>query len=328
MAFIPIDAKADIQGSKKGKLTPSQHAQLNAWCLADKTGILDCLGRCKSTYNSYSVVGGEATVVFQSGYIVICGRLVECEAGTTLKVTAPATATPNTGKIVARFNLAGVEGEEFKVLANPDSEPLIQEDLNEKSVDGVYNLVLYNYSINNVAIELTRNEVYVPDIGGKLDQFEKSLKDEGKPLGGYDESKGTIEERLTKLGFKEGRVTEWSTVVSTEQGVNNIKRQGNYCILNWWVHFKDDRDTSNMNFGMGTVPDEFLPLKKYEFFAQIDCLSSNGNVIDSGFCVGVIKENGDIFVKHFDYSDTYYVSRVNILNIGYEAKPIEKKEGE
>lgn len=319
MAFIPIDAKADIQGSKKGKLTPSQHAQLNAWCLADKTGILDCLGRCKSTYNSYSVVGGEATVVFQSGYIVICGRLVECEAGTTLKVTAPATATPNTGKIVARFNLGGVEGEEFKVLAIPDSEPLTQEDLNEKSVDGVYNLVLYNYSINNVAIELTRNEVYVPDIGGKLDQFEKSLKDEGKPLGGYDESKGTIEERLTKLGFKKGRVTEWSTVVSTEQGVNNIKRQGNYCILNWWVRFKRSRHSENL--GIGDISNDFLPLNDVRFFAQTD----QGSGSNSLFVVGTLKADGSIYVE---LPTIVKVDRINILNIGYEAKPIEKKEGE
>lgn len=326
MAFIPIDAKADIQGSKKGKLTPTQHAQLNAWCLADKTGILDCLGRCKSTYNSYSVIGGEATVVFQSGYIVVCGRLVECEAGTTLKVTAPATTTPNTGKIVARFNLAGVEGEEFKVLAIPDSEPLIQEDLNEKNVDGVYNLVLYNYSINNVAIELTRNEVYVPDIGGKLDQFEKSLKDEGKPLGGYDESKGTIEERLTKLGFKEGRVTEWSTVVSTEQGVNNIKRQGNYCILNWWVTIKNGTANNTPNLGIGNIPDDFLPLKDTEFFAQIDAINQ-GAAYDSGYCVGVLKTDKSIVIKYFNLT-SIRVDRINILNIGYEAKPIEKEEGE
>ena len=36
MAFIPIDAKADIQGSKKGKLTPYQHAQLNVEGITQK----------------------------------------------------------------------------------------------------------------------------------------------------------------------------------------------------------------------------------------------------------------------------------------------------
>ena len=197
MAFVPIDAKADIQSSKKGKLTPAQHAQLNAWCLASKTGIFDCLGKCEATEQSYSVINNIATVIFKKGYLVICGRFVECEENTKIEVTAPNSGSVN-GKIVARFDLAQTKEGEFSIITKADS--LVQQDLNDNTI-GTYEFELYSYTITPSNITLTRNIEYIPDIGGKLVQFEESLTAEGKPLGGYNTSKGTIEERLTRLGF-------------------------------------------------------------------------------------------------------------------------------
>ena len=101
MAFVPIDAKADIQGSKKGKLTPAQHAQLNAWSLTGKTGILDCLDRCQATSTSYTAIDDIATVTFKKGYFVICGRLVECESNTKFTMNTPAIGSVS-GKIVLK----------------------------------------------------------------------------------------------------------------------------------------------------------------------------------------------------------------------------------
>ena len=65
MAFIPINAKADVKGSKKGRLTPAQNAQLNAFCLASKTGILDTLDKCEAEQFSYTAINNLATIVFK-----------------------------------------------------------------------------------------------------------------------------------------------------------------------------------------------------------------------------------------------------------------------
>lgn len=229
MAFIAIDARADVAESKKGKLTPAQHAQLNAWCLASKTGILDWGNRCESTAASYSVSGGSATVYFKKGFAVICGRLVECEEGSSVTVEAPSVGTVN-GKIILRFNLSNSGAEEFE--ATTKTGALVQQDLNDNPTTGVYELELYSYTATPTTVTLSRsNTDYIPDIGGKLAQFITVLTGTGMtgtgnpPLQGYDQSKGTIEERLTSLGFKEGNILNVGGSV-----VGKIYRQCNYVI--------------------------------------------------------------------------------------------------
>lgn len=232
MAFIPIDAKADVQGSKKGKLTPAQHAQLNAWCLASKTGILDfpqdhrIKGRCEAENTVYTATNHEAVVVFHQGYIVICGRLVECEEGTEVVITTPASPTGSVeGKIILRYSLANAKETEFVVTTKTDD--LIQQDLNDNPLTGIYEFELYSYTATLTSVTLTRKGNYVPDIGGKLNQFINALTGTGvigngkPPLQGYDKSKGTIEERLTSLGFKKGYL--W---------MNNTSN-GDYVVVGW-----------------------------------------------------------------------------------------------
>ena len=220
MAFIPIDAKADMQGQKKGKLTPAQHAQLNAWCLASKTGILDIYNnttkkydRCEATAKTYTITNDKATVVFNKGYIVICGRLVECEQSTSVEIN---TKTMPEGKIVLRYELSSNQEKEFYVTTK--NTALDKEDLNENPIKGKYDFELYSYKTSNGALNLEdRTMDYVPDIGGKLEQFITILTGTGvigegtPPLQAYDKSKGTIEERLTRLGFKEATITGVNT---------------------------------------------------------------------------------------------------------------------
>ena len=106
MAFIPIHAKADIstgEGAKKGKITPAQASILNAWCLANKTGILDCLDKCiAKEENITNVENNEAVITFRSGFLVICGRLIECEDGTQVVIRTPVTGS-SSGKIIAKL---------------------------------------------------------------------------------------------------------------------------------------------------------------------------------------------------------------------------------
>ena len=221
--FVPINAKADVQGSKKGKLTPAQNAQLNAFCLASKTGILDCLGKCEySSQTSLTVVNNKVDIIFKSGYVVICGRLVECEEGTSF--TLDNLADGQEGSVVLRYNLENSGEQEFVITKKMGV--LDDQDLNNYPLTGKYDFELYKYKVQSNTVTLTRSVKYVPDIGGKLSQFEASLKDKGKPLYGYNDSKGTIEERLTRLGFRKGSVT----LSEGNATVNYLKRQGNFVI--------------------------------------------------------------------------------------------------
>lgn len=163
MSFIAIDAKADISENKKGKLTPAQHAQFNAFCLTKKTGILDCLGKCEYISPiSIDSANHKATITFNSGYVVICGRLVECEAGTTFVADLPVSGE-ETGYIVLRYDLSAFEENEFKVIQKTGS--LTQQDLNNNPIDGVYEFVLYKYTATPTSITLTRenNFSYIPE---------------------------------------------------------------------------------------------------------------------------------------------------------------------
>jgi hypothetical protein len=230
MAFIPIHAKADIQNSKKGRLTPAQNAQLNAWCLSNKTGILDCLGKCEYNQSSsiLSVSNNEAKIVFRSGYIVICGRLIECEENTSF--TLNGLTDGQFGNIVLSCNLANSGEQEFTITKKIDT--LDKEDLNNNPFTGKYDFVLYKYEVKSNIVELKRSEPYVLDMKGKFDELANTIKssitgtgvvgDGNAPLQAYDKSKGTIEERLTALGFKQGTIKGGWTNSAGNSGTTEI----------------------------------------------------------------------------------------------------------
>lgn len=311
MAFIPVDAKADIQGSKKGKMTPTQHAQLNAWCLASKTGILACLDKCEATLKTYVATNNIATIVLKRGYIVICGRLIECEEGTIVNVQTPTSGNVN-GKIIIRCNLASSKDKEFEVTTT--TSHLVQQDLNENPQTGVYEFELYSYTANANAVVLEdRIQPYVPDIGGKLAQFEASLKDEGKPLHGYDNAKGTIEERLTALGFKEGSVT-LSRGTAT---VNKVTRQGNYCILDLKINNVNVPRENSVEIGTTS----FLPKTEVSCYCELVWRYTNELSTEYGRGLVSIDEQGNITLSH-NYNTAYInnFSKVNLSAFGYEAK--------
>ena len=330
MAFISIDAKADLQGQKKGKITPAQHAILNAWSLSSKTGILDFPqdhskpGRCEATVlNITNIQNYETEIVFNKGYLVICGRLVECEDQTRFTFKTPVSGTEN-GKIVARFYLSSSGSEEFNVVKKIGS--LTQQDLNDKPDNGIYEFELYSYTATPTTLTLVRNNTnYIPDIGGKLAQFEASLKDEGKPLHGYDDSKGTIEDRLTKLGFKQGSVTLSSGTAT----VNTVNRQGNYCILNLKIdNIGSYAVNKENNIKIGTITSS----KNINFFPVFDikCIAV---AIYSNYPAGptnvildtTINKSGEIYAvipKLSNYNSTVTFGNFELKNIGYEAKPL------
>ena len=247
MAFIPIIAKEDgVAGSRKGKITPAQMAQLFAWTLKGKTGILNTLGKCEAYQTSNAISGGSATITFKSGYLVICGRLVECQEGTTYTLNNLVSGAK--GMIVAKFDLQASAANEFQISSITGSP--IQQDLNEYPTTGVYEFPLYTYSVIGNKLTLFRDILssdtyYIDDVNGLVDNILinfNSIKGNGfrrgrdyinpsevssieAPLHFYDVAKGTIENRLSalttrmeNLGFKQGSVSGIEGATLTKQG--------------------------------------------------------------------------------------------------------------
>lgn len=253
MAFIAINAKADITGSKKGKLTPAQNAMMNAFCLPKKTGIFDFGGKCTTTSDSYDIIGNNATVKFNNGFFVVCGRLVQVEQETSVDVIATGETE---GYIIASFNLSASGEDEFKVFARGKSQGLTNDDLNEKTT-GTYDFVLCEYKIVNSKVVITpRNEspdnrfadIYISrtalseadknptegresqTVAHKSNWSNSSNYATWASYASTDQSKGTIEWRLTSLGFNQGSITP--NIGPNNDGYSaTLTKIGKYAIL-------------------------------------------------------------------------------------------------
>lgn len=119
-----------------------------------------------------------------------------------------------------------------------------------------------------------------------------------------DHTKGTIEQRLTALGFRQGSITLPSGVTAA---TNIVKRQGNYVIGN--LQFTMDLLSPRPTW-TGTIPPEFRPTEQIVF---------GGYTTDSAGGYIVIFPNGDVV-----YTQTQsYVQYTMTINFGYEADPIQ-----
>lgn len=124
-----------------------------------------------------------------------------------------------------------------------------------------------------------------------------------------DTSKGTIEERLTNLGFRQGS----ASVSLGSAAANKITRQGNYCILNLTL----TSESVSISGSVATLPDNFKPkaafttkvVAKYQSFgyARADC---------------TISTSGAIEITPY-YGASYPLLELCLENIGYEANPIK-----
>lgn len=227
MAFIAINARADVEGSKKGKLTPAQNAQVNAWTLSQKTGVFNVLQRCQATLTNQ---GDYFNLEFRSGYLAICGRIVECEAGTNITVQKPPVGQTARGYIVARYNLQATGDSEFEVVAITTTP--VTNDLNDMPTAGVYEFVLYEYNVDmNGTATIIRptgfryiqsNEYaltkIITDLTNGTTKVANAVTSDIALYASEDTSKGTIEQRLTALGFKEGSVSGLAGATLTKMG--------------------------------------------------------------------------------------------------------------
>lgn len=156
-----------------------------------------------------------------------------------------------------------------------------------------------------------------------------------------DTSKGTIEERLTSLGFREGTITLESGISAT---TNYVKRQGNYVFGR--LVFPNNQiaanplrrhitGNGNYSIDIGTLPSGFTPKQNFVkcgVVAQVTS-GSEGDSYSAGTltCYAFInpRPNGNIGVSitatNFDlFYNPNFSMTITILEIefGYEGDPI------
>ena len=158
-----------------------------------------------------------------------------------------------------------------------------------------------------------------------------------------DTSKGTIEERLTNLGFKEGSITLEDESYVT---LNELKRQGNYVIGNIdfdadkWIFTYDHNSGQNYTATkvFGTIEDEaFRPKEDITFgvatrvYSNINPLSTVMSCASTVRLFCTIKTTGEVIMdcygtvsmadmlRNFQITIQVYASKINF---GYEANPI------
>ena len=137
-----------------------------------------------------------------------------------------------------------------------------------------------------------------------------------------DTSKGTIEERLTALGFKEGAVTPLTndSAYYTEQK-NIIQRQGNYVIGQYraetLIPAALDSDKNAYVFPIGTVPEEFRPVTAKVFRGYAEAISNN--VPTLGEAEIEITPDGVIRVSAYNSLVANAVMRLVSVSLGYNA---------
>ena len=134
-----------------------------------------------------------------------------------------------------------------------------------------------------------------------------------------DESKGTIEERLTKLGFKSGVITfageSYGSETYTNTENNGIYRQGNYVFCRIKIQDKKIKLREDM---FGTIPELFRPKKETFFTVAAHTPEMAGLLCKIG-------ENGVITqILPFGNTNEWVTYGLNntYIEFGYEAPPI------
>ncbi len=273
---------------------------------------------------SYSVNGVNFKI--NSGRLVLQG--VECDIDANgVDVVIDNVSTLRYYSVYLQVNLAL---NETKILAQYDTAgyPNINtgDDLTANTT-GTARLELYRFTAN----------------GGVISNVERTvakIEYSGTALSDYDNSKGTIEERLDKLGFKEGSIEFASGYTAS---TNNLKRQGNYVIgklvftpdaykLTYTLTSVNAYESSN-GILLGKIPSEFKP--KLNFTVGIDCyiksltgsLNGESYVIKSNAVAEVRGEYIYIILKGYKNFIGHISLAVEptdqcIITFGYEANPL------
>lgn len=199
-----------------------------------------------------------------------------------------------------------------------DGYPTIDagDDLTVNS-SGIARTELYRFTATNSVIN-------------NIEKTAKAIEYSGTALVGYDISKGTVEERLTRLGFKQGTLILGSgfTASGASVNTNEIIRTGNRVsfIFEWTGGASDYLDEGKFSI---TLPEDFLPSSNINTnytgvsgFAVITGVDGSSGNAKTEIKTLIINSNGKVEISWFS-STTIVIVTAMRLAIQYEAKPLE-----
>jgi hypothetical protein len=284
--------------------------------------VINKLNEC-----SFEIIGN--TFKVNSGRVVIQGIETDVDAN-GVSIIVDSIATKRFYSVYLEVNLETMTSS-IKSSYDTSGYPIIDkgDDLT-KITNGIARLLLYTFDASNGIITNVQRKI-------------EPIAYSGTALVGYDVSKGTVEERLNRLGFREGAVGTLVTTAST----NYLKRQGNYVIgkLDFGNNYFYN-DTSNGNkVIIGIIPKEFRPLKPETVFASFSYAYSDNVFIE--YTQGVVELdinlNGEITIRTLTFGYDYVLHSTNPMtftqtrnliglgfktiyglkiHFGYEAEPI------
>lgn len=130
-----------------------------------------------------------------------------------------------------------------------------------------------------------------------------------------DISKGTIEERLTNLGFRQGSFSiSLKTGAAPTITTNSIVRQGNYCIGSFDIGYAGPGANIYLNEYNVIIPEEFRPLVD----TTITCFQTRGGISTVGYDTAILKTTGEVIFSGLNAS----LTTATAINIGWEAAAI------
>lgn len=130
-----------------------------------------------------------------------------------------------------------------------------------------------------------------------------------------DISKGTIEERLTNLGFRQGSFSiSLKTGAAPTITTNIIVRQGNYCIGSFDIGYAGPGANIYLNEYNVIIPEEFRPLVD----TTITCFQTRGGISTVGDDTAILKTTGEVVFSGLNAN----LTTATAINIGWEAAPI------
>ena len=194
----------------------------------------------KGTEISNTVNGLNFTV--NSGRLVLQG--IECDIDATgVTITIDNIATKRYYTIYLEVNL-GLNTATIKSEYDTATYPTIDagDDLTENTT-GIARLPLYKFTATS----------------GIISEVNKVIKEISYPLNDYDITKGTVEERLTSLGFKKGVV--YFDNIAVDDTLASVYKEGNIVILEKCV-------TLNQNVNTISFDKEFYPISDINISAS------------------------------------------------------------
>lgn len=289
---------------------------------------------------SYSINGTRFTI--NSGRLVLQGVESDIDANGEI-ITIDSASETRYYSIYYKVNLATNIATIEKTYST-GSYPTISmgDDLNVIT-SGTANLELYRFVATNGVISNVQKVVKAIEYGGTA-------------LNGYDISQGTIEERLTRLGFKEGSIATGDvkisdtadTYINIDNTTINIKRQGNYVLINMSLYIRSTSivetffKTSN-TFELGSISADFRPKEDVSFTIPVD-ITSSGNLQagtnyvyysfypDIALYVNISSDGLITLSNKSSFSANNLSGEISIAMglcsgvSGYEANPIDKGE--